>query len=293
MRKRFLRKWQIRYTGILCLLCLSLGVQAQTEVKLRFANRIGGTSTTFGDQVKEIKKDAQGNIYVIGDFFDNLKNVGGVDINLNNNTTNAFFAKYDAQGNMVWIKTINLTSTNPAQESVKSTSLDVDASGNLYITGGIKGTADFDPSGGVYSLTGTTQQVNSSSFIAKYDTNGGLIWAKVLAYNIYSQDIILDGNGHFYLAGFMAQTVDFDPGAGTLNKTSAGAFDSFIAKYDINCNIQWAIIDGNQNCQVGYAIFIANSGNILLAYTDAQNSLCSTAQNNTAYAEFTSTMGIK
>lgn len=60
-----------------------------------------------------------------------------------------------------------------------------------------------------------------------------LQWAKAMGGadpdNGYS--IALDGSGNVYTTGYFVGTVDFDPGAGVANLTSAGGGDIFVAKY--------------------------------------------------------------
>jgi hypothetical protein len=49
-------------------------------------------------------------------------------------------------------------------------------------------------------------------------------------------DVALDSAGNVYTTGFFLGTVDFDPGAGTFNLTSAGSGDLFVSKLDASGN---------------------------------------------------------
>ncbi|MBW8049614.1 MAG: T9SS type A sorting domain-containing protein [Cytophagales bacterium] len=126
-----------------------------------WAKSIGSTSPDYG---YSIATDASGNAYITGSFEDtadfdpgagvqNLISVGQVDI---------FFAKYDANGNYLWAKSIGSTWD-------RGNSIATDASGNAYITGYFQGTADFDPGAGVQNLTSVG---NTDIFFAKYQGSG-------------------------------------------------------------------------------------------------------------------------
>ena len=105
----------------------------------------------------------------------------------------------------------------------------IDGSGNLYTTGFFNRTADFDPGAGVANLTSAGF---ADIFISKLDTAGNYVWAKSMGatMNDLGQDIAVDGSGNAYATGYFQETVDFDPGVGTANLTSAGINDIFISK---------------------------------------------------------------
>jgi hypothetical protein len=50
--------------------------------------------------------------------------------------------------------------------------------------------------------------------------------------NQKSNTVVTDPEGNAYTTGYFEGTVDFDPGLGVLNLTSAGANDIFISKVD-------------------------------------------------------------
>ena len=67
-------------------------------------------------------------------------------------------------------------------------------------------------------------------------------WAKKMGgtSNDYGNSIALDSGGNVYSTGYFQGTVDFNPGAGTFNLTSAGSNDIFISKLDASGNFVWA-----------------------------------------------------
>lgn len=199
-----------------------------------WAKNFGGS---FSDVVNAIKIDGNGNIILVGDFYD----IGDFDPG---NTTlylgsiNAYsisVVKLDAQGNLTWAKAITAGGM-----FIKNTDVDVDNAGNIYFTGNFSGQTDFDPNSGIQNLTanGTSNDI----FIAKWDMNGNYVWAKRAGanYNDMGYAIRVDNNGSVYYAGTFAGVVDFDPGTGTVNLTSGSNSKAFISKLDANGNFVWA-----------------------------------------------------
>lgn len=81
------------------------------------------------------------------------------------------------------------------------------------------------------------------------------------SYNTGS-DITTDDNGNVYTLGYFQGTVDFDPGTGTTNLTSAGGFDIFIQKLDANGNFVWVQQIGGTISDYGVELTIDAVGNM-------------------------------
>jgi hypothetical protein len=77
-----------------------------------------------------------------------------------------------------------------------------------------------------------------------------------------ARSIALDAGGNIYVTGYFHETVDFDPGVGTSNLTSYGAYDVFIAKYDGNGDYLWANNVGGISFDQSISIFVDGSGNV-------------------------------
>jgi len=224
-----------------------------------WAKRIGNAQDDTG---YGIAVDSNGNVYITGFFqniamdFDpgagtaNLTPVGSIDI---------FFAKYDASGNYLWAKRIGSAYAD------QGNSIAVDGSGNVYITGAFKGTADFDPGAGVANLIAATGYFDI--FFAKYDTNGNYLWAKRIGHSSYDDSgnsIAVDGSGNVYITGAFRGAADFDPGAGTASLTPVGGVDIFFAKYNASGNYLWAKRIGSTGTDAGYSIAVDGSDNVYI-----------------------------
>ncbi|MDB5255911.1 MAG: large protein [Chitinophagaceae bacterium] len=135
-----------------------------------------------------------------------------------------------------------LTNTNDVEES--GVFVLNDGSGNLINIGNFKGTSDLDPSASsVVNLTSTSAD-QVSTYMAKYDTNKNLLWAKKIdnlsAYAL--QDARADKSGNFYIAGFVSQSVNFNTSGGSTifpYSSSDQTTDYFIAKYNTSGDLIW------------------------------------------------------
>ena len=194
-----------------------------------WAKSCGGKGNQIG---QSIKVDAMGDVYTTGIFQDtidfnpgtgvaNLSAVGEEDV---------FILKLDANGNFLWAKSFG------GIEMDRGYSIAIDAEGNVYTTGYFIDTVDFDPGTGVTNLSAVG---GKDIFILKLDPNGNFVWAKSFG-GTEGIGIAIDGMGNVITTGYFSDTVDFDPGTGVMNLTSAGETDIFILKLDANGNLLWA-----------------------------------------------------
>ncbi|MFI5203453.1 MAG: SBBP repeat-containing protein, partial [Flavobacteriales bacterium] len=114
-----------------------------------------------------------------------------------------------------------------------------DEDGNLYMVIGFEDTVDADPGPGTVNFFG---QGSLDMVILKTDSSGNFIWAKQFGGPSLDEvrDIKIDTAGNLYVTGIFFQTVDFDPGPGTINLTSAGGADGFILKLNSNGDLIFA-----------------------------------------------------
>src|SRR4051812_37261955 len=65
------------------------------------------------------------------------------------------------------------------------------------------------------------------------------VWTREFAYRGYS--VAVDNAGNVYTTGnFRGTAIDFDPGPGEFNLTSAAFEDIFVSKFDAAGNFVWA-----------------------------------------------------
>ena len=137
----------------------------------------------------------------------------------------------------------------------------VDSSGNIYTTGFFQGTADFDPGAGTSDLASAGDW---DIFVTKLDSSGNLVWAKRFGGSStdFGNSIAVDSSGNIYTTGVFSNTVDFDPGVGITNLTSAGQYDVFVSKRDSSGNLVWAKSFGADSSDFGESIAVDSSGNV-------------------------------
>ncbi|WP_118952230.1 T9SS type A sorting domain-containing protein [Taibaiella helva] len=96
------------------------------------------------------------------------------------NTSNIFLAKVDNPGNTIWFD--SLATTNAGSPIIAHIDgIHLDQAGKVYIDGAIpmSGFIDFDPGAGTAVINGAPTSINGGNgFLAKYNNNGSLMWAK-------------------------------------------------------------------------------------------------------------------
>lgn len=222
-----------------------------------FAKNIGGSDAELGNA---LALDGSGNIYIAGGYSGTVDFDPGPGVaNLTAGVNDIFLAKYDANGNYVFAKTMASTANNNEANDIT-----IDGSGNIYMTGHYSGTPDMDPGPGVAALP---FYFSSAIFFAKYDANGNYIFAYGAGVSFGGAEghrILLDVSGNIFVIGYFSQTGDFDPGAGVANLTAAGSDDAFLAKYDVNGNYVFAKAIGGTSPDKAWGLFVDGSGNAVI-----------------------------
>ena len=169
-----------------------------------------------------------------------------------------FFAHSQAHPFLEWVNHYNTGSSWGV-----STCLDIN--GNIYTTGSFDDTLIANTINGTDTLTATGAYDNC--FIQKLDANGNLIWSKGIqaSSEVLGCSIVTDSLENVYVLGRVSGSTDFDPGGNVVSHTTAGTFDHFVVKLDVDGNFVWVkILEANAAC------FAAGASSITL---DKQNNL--------------------
>ncbi len=189
--------------------------------------------TSNFDNSYSVAIDNSGNAYISGGTLGDLDgpNAGFYD---------AFLAKYDDSGALLWTRQLGTNSTDYSE------SVAIDSSGNAYI------------SGYTYGSLGGTNAGSADAFLAKYDASGALLWTRQLGTSTYDDcwSVAIDGSGNAYISGYTY---------GSLDGTNAGSYDAFLTKYDSSGSLLWTKQLGTYYDDRSYAVAIDGSGNAYIS----------------------------
>ncbi|MBI2271721.1 MAG: SBBP repeat-containing protein [Bacteroidetes bacterium] len=192
---------------------------------LSWAKSVGDN---YNDEATGVTTDKAGNIYLTGYFqsdsvtFDNIKLV----LIKFTSWGNGFLAKYDGAGNALWAKRIGGLTDDYGKSVV------INKNGDVFVGGRFKSTSITIDGITLNNITGTN--TTSDIFLAKYNSNGQLKWAKSAGGpgDDAIDKLALGTNGIPYITGtFKSVSIAF--GANTLN--NGGLTDIFISN-DITRN---------------------------------------------------------
>jgi hypothetical protein len=225
-----------------------------TDGTLLWAKNFGGILNDTGD---DLAVDALGNCFVTGSFLGSADLDPGTGVTTFNSgsTTDAFFAKFNPAGELLWARDIE----GSGEENGHS--ITTNANGDVYITGTFFGTSDLDAGAGVTNVTGAGSK---DTYLAKYNGSGQFVWGKSFGSTGDEQavDIAADAVGNLYAVGYFVGTVDFDPDAGTTILTSAsGLFNGFLMKLASDGTFQWAFSIGAGGDDAALSVAVDAAGN--------------------------------
>jgi gliding motility-associated-like protein len=207
---------------------------------------VRGAGSVTPDEAADIAVDAMGNTYTTG-YFTGSASFGTLVLN-SSGVTDVFISKTNPQGDYVWAIKAG------GAGSDRSLAICADASGNSYVTGFYYGTANF----GSQTITSTGVQ---DIFIAKYDSNGALVWVRSAggSGSDIGNGIAVDASGNVAVTGEFAGSASF--GGQTLASMN-GSVDIFTTRLDANGNFLWARKGSAPGIDRGIDLGFDGAGNI-------------------------------
>ncbi|WP_340239953.1 Ig-like domain repeat protein [Emticicia soli] len=197
--------------------------------------------------------DSNGNIYVVGYFNRSIK-LGNTILTADGNTSDIFIAKYNASGEIQWVRRAGGPGTDMGFKIAVSGTA-------LYISGSFSETINFNTP----SASGTnelTSAGNRDAFVAKYNTSGDFEWARRGGGSGWDEANAITVSGtDVYITGSFIETSNFNTpsAAGTNQLVSDGIQDIFVAKYNSSGILQWVKRAGGTGVEKGLGIVASNT----------------------------------
>ncbi|MES2764993.1 MAG: T9SS type A sorting domain-containing protein [Bacteroidota bacterium] len=213
-----------------------------------------------GVNIREIKSDENGNIYIVGTYHGTIDfDPGQGAFTMSAYTRSIYILKLTSAGEFVWAKQFD---SNPPGGYAEITSVEI-TDNFIYTSGTFNSTYDFDPGTDTFLLTSTPGTPSLSVFISKLDIDGNFVWAKSIGnlFDTRTIDLSVDQMAEVYIIGYFSGEVDFDPNADS-TKLNANGTKSFLLKLNAEGNFVWVKeLAGNRLT----GISIDAMGNIIIA----------------------------
>jgi len=164
--------------------------------------------------------DALGNAFIAGWTSGSL---GGP----NAGRSDAFLAKYDASGNLLWTRQFGTSDYD------YGTAVAADTKGNVYIAG-------------------HSSRPWSDAFIAKYDGSGNLLWTREIL-GSEAPSLAVDVLGNVYVCGDTCRS---------LGGPNAGDSDAYVSKYNGDGNLLWTCQLGTSASDESSSVAVDKKGNV-------------------------------
>lgn len=140
----------------------------------------------------------------------------------------------------------------------QTSSMATDSAGNLFVTGYYADSA-------IFSDISIGSRKGNHFFLAKYSKEGILLWIKTTGFaagQSQGTGITIGKNDYLYITGYFYDSLALDK----IILTSSGNEDVFLAKYDLEGDLQWAVSGGGPGYNLSRSLSTDKiSGNIYIA----------------------------
>jgi hypothetical protein len=205
-------------------------------------------------EVWGLATDKEGNSYLSGGFFYHADyGCGAMDDSSYYRTF--FVEKIDSNGQCVWSKMVH---------GIDGGKMTIDKSGNnIYIIGQYSGTIQFD---NISVVSGAGGGAGAGQYIAKYTKDGNCVWVNQILAEGSNINAITVNDTYIAITGEIWKKTYFghDSSAFALSGyTPARGQDIYTALYDLDGNLKWAKVTGdNSDDVVSNSIALDASNNV-------------------------------
>lgn len=206
----------------------------------------------------DVMVDPYGYVYVSGVFVYGVTDFDpgpGLDEHIGNQMAyDAYVSKFSPLAEHLWTRTWGDIGRDEASAICS------DNIGNIYVTGHFGDEVDFDPGPAIDLHVANGEE---DVYLSKLTPSGEHLWTR--SWGGSSRDsgnaIAIDPAGNTHITGHFIDTVDFDPGPGVDEHTSAGKEDIFLSKFNSSGEFQWARTVGDELIDKGLAVATDGLGN--------------------------------
>jgi len=241
----------------------------------------GWTRTWSGGNANaaRVAVDTSGNIYVAGDYSGTVDfDPDPVNIQAHssaNGTLDAFLSKFDASGNLLWVKTWGSGSGRDVAYGVA-----VDSAGDAYVVGPYRWQVDFNPDPVLEDTHTSNFDGENNIYVSKFAADGTFQWVRAWgpsrvigkgSFGAEAYTVAVSGNYLYVVGDFSGDQTDFCPWGTAdwhVNHSDPGPilwFDSFLSKFDLNGNLLWAKTWGGEGYDDGPGVAVDGAGNVYVA----------------------------
>ena len=208
----------------------------------------GGPGIDSGDA---ITTDSQNQVYIAGTFR-GVANFGSIRLTANGGGSDIFIAVLDSLGKLKWARSYG------GSQGELVTGIQVDDSGNIYITGTFSSKIQF-----AQDVLKTSSPTDKDIFVAKLDKVGSPIWGRRLGGTgeDASLALLLGGKDELYITGHFQKAISTEK----RTITSQGKSDIFIAQLSTSNRLDWLLSYGGPEEDRGHAIANDRRGNLFIA----------------------------
>ncbi|UOG74736.1 T9SS type A sorting domain-containing protein [Hymenobacter tibetensis] len=226
-----------------------------------WARQIAGIRS---EHINGVAVDAAGTVTIAGTLqhaavFDATTTLQGASIISND----LFVARYDANGTVLWARSYGGPLDN--EDTMTGSGVAVDAAGNSYVAGGLRGTATV----GTTTLSSTASR--EVPVLLKLAANGDVAWVRqgqlttnpsTSQYGGGSTAVAVDAAGNAVLCGNFDGSLNLQ---GTTLQASSTQGQIFVAHFDAAGNLQWARQSTGSTKATPHAVSLDAAGNTYMA----------------------------
>jgi hypothetical protein len=242
-----------------------------SQGEIVWAKQAGSSSV---DEGRAIAVDAAGNVIVSGVYTKTIH--FGSDSLVNHGSFDIFIVKYDADGNLLWLK--------QAYSSNKDQGVDIAIDNeNNYVITGYFGDDAVDTL--VYEGTNIISNGERDVFVLKLNSDGVLQWG-ISGGGVNNDEataVAVDNHNNIFVTGYYKDTTSVF-GSTTLNYQDS--YEAFLTKIDPNGNYLWAKNAYGPGADRAYALDLINTGDaesdtVIVVITGAMEDTVYVGEENT------------